>query len=36
MDLAHGCPHCGSAKRCSWGSTRAVAPRWRCKDCERT
>lgn len=25
VGLARGCPHCGSAKRCSWGSTRAGA-----------
>ncbi len=36
VGLARGCPHCGSAQRSSWGSTRAGAQRWRCKDCEWT
>ena len=36
VGLARGCPHCGSAQRSSWGSTRAGAQCWRCKDCERT
>lgn len=36
VGLARGCPHCSSAQRSAWGSTRAGAQRWRCKDCERT
>lgn len=30
------CPDCGCQERSSWGSTRAGARRWRCKDCGRT
>lgn len=30
------CPACRSKSRVSWGSTRAGAQRWRCKDCGRT
>lgn len=30
------CPRCGGRHRSSWGTTRAGARRWRCKDCELT
>jgi transposase-like protein len=30
------CPGCRSKKRVSWGSSRAGARRWRCKDCGKT
>ena len=30
------CPRCSGHHRSSWGTTRAGARRWRCKDCELT